>query len=215
MSILEGVRQFVRNQAVQPIGWIVDGKEHPPAVGFDKGSDAFLRGTGNDILLLELAVRLEEDHRHLGRKIVVQVRADLLIRAFRIAGDALQMLFELRVVVDLEMIRLVHLPLEGVVMDVVLAVVRDEPCLRGGGHGATAEQNARGSDTHGQTGARPGGRPTTRNVAHAHKQHLEQERALNRLILPCRGEPCKPCAETVCPEIADIRACLSSQAVRG
>ncbi len=198
----------MHNQAVQPIGWIVDGEEHPPAVGFDEGSDAFLRGAGNDVLLLELAVGLEEDHRHLGREVVVQVRADLLIRAFRVAGDALQMLFELRVVVDLEMIRLVHLPLEGVVVDVVLAVVRDEPCLRGGGHGLTDEQNTRGSDAQGQAGARPGGRPTTRNLAHAHKQYLEQERALNGLILPCRREPCKPCAERVRPKFWSSRARL-------
>ena len=168
----------MHNQAVQPIGRIVDREEHPAAGGFDEGSDAFLRGTGDDVLLLELAVGLEEDHRHLGRQVVVQVRADLLIRAFRVAGDALQVLFELRVVVDLEMIGLVHLPLEVVVMDVVLAEIWDEPCLRGGWPGVADEQDTHGSDAQGQAGERTGGRPTTRNVAHAHKQHLEQERDL-------------------------------------
>ena len=57
------------------------------------------------------------------------------------------------------------------------------PGLRGGGHGVTNEQNTRGSDAQSQAGQRRlGGRPTTRNVAHAHIQHLEQERPLNGLI---------------------------------
>ena len=54
------------NQAVQPIGRIVDRQEHPAAGGFDEGADAFLRGAGDDVLLLELAVGLEENHLHLG-----------------------------------------------------------------------------------------------------------------------------------------------------
>ena len=50
-------------------------------------ADAFLRGARVDVLLLELAVRLEEDQRHLERQVVLQVGADLLIRAFGVAGD--------------------------------------------------------------------------------------------------------------------------------
>jgi len=72
---------------------------------------------------------------------VFQVGADLLIRAFRIAGDALEVFLDLGVVVDLKVIRRVNVPLERVVLNPVLAGVRDGRCLSGGG---ASEENSPG-----------------------------------------------------------------------
>ena len=60
--------------------------------GLGERADAFLGAAGRDVLLLELAVGLEQDHRHLGRQVVLQIRADLLIRALGVAGDPLEVL---------------------------------------------------------------------------------------------------------------------------
>ena len=87
---------------------------------------------GIDVLLLELAVRLEQDQRHLERQVVLEVGADLLVRALGVAGDALEVLLELGVVIDLEVVGRVDVPLELVVVDVVLAEVRHERRLRAG-----------------------------------------------------------------------------------
>ena len=91
---------------------------------------AFRRCARRDVLLLELAVRLEEDERDALVEVVLQIRADLLIRALGVAGDPLEVLLVLRVVVDLEVVGLVDVPLELVVVDVVLAVVRRHLRLR-------------------------------------------------------------------------------------
>ena len=132
MSNSKLVRELVDDQAVEPVRRIVDRQHHALAERLGERADAFLRRAGNDVLLLELAVRLEEDERHLERQVVLQVGADLLVRALRVAGDALEVLLDLRVVVDLEVVGRVDVPLEGVVVDVVLAEVRDERRLRGG-----------------------------------------------------------------------------------
>ena len=84
---------------------------------------------------LELAARLEEDERDLEREVVLQVRADLLIRALGVAGDPFEVLLDLGVVVDLEMIGRVDLPAEVVVANLVLAVVGDIRRLRLGSFG--------------------------------------------------------------------------------
>jgi hypothetical protein len=80
--------------------------------------------------LLELAVRLEDDERDALVEIVPQIGADLLICALGIARDALEVAFVLGVVINFEVIRLVDVPLELVVVDPVLAVVRRELGLR-------------------------------------------------------------------------------------
>ena len=59
-----------------------------------------------------------------------QPRADLLVCALRVAGDSLEVLFELRVVVDLEMVGLVDMPVETVVLDAILAPIGEEVLLR-------------------------------------------------------------------------------------
>ena len=64
-----------------------------------------------------------------------------LIRALGVPGHPLEVLFELRVVVDLEVIGRVDVPVELVVVDVVLAEIRDVRRLReSGAHVADDER---------------------------------------------------------------------------
>ena len=104
-----------------------------------EGADAFLRRARHDVLLLELAARLEQDQRDLVREVVLQLGADVLIRAFGVPGHALEMRLDLRVVVDDEVIGLVVVPVELVVADLVLAEVRD---VRGLGRGTASASQA-------------------------------------------------------------------------
>ncbi len=121
---LELVRELVHDQTVELIGRRVDGQDHPLADRLGERADAFLPGARVDVLLLEFAVRLEQDQLDLRRELFLQIRADLLIRAFGITRHALQMLLHFRVVVDFEVVGRVDLPLERVVVDVVLPEVR-------------------------------------------------------------------------------------------
>ena len=121
---LEDVRQLVRDQAVERVGRLVDRQHHAIAIRLGEREHAFGQLARLDVLLLELALRLVEDERDLEGQVVLQVGADLLIRALRVAGDPLEVLLDLRVVVDLEMVRGVDVPLEIVVPDPVLAEVR-------------------------------------------------------------------------------------------
>jgi hypothetical protein len=78
-----------------------------------------------DVLLLELALRLIEDEGNLESEIVFQIGADLLVRALRVAGDPLEMRFDLRVIEDLEVVGRIDVPLEIVVADLVFSEIRN------------------------------------------------------------------------------------------
>ena len=121
---LEDVRQFVRDQAIERVGRLVDRQDHAIAVRLGEGEDAFGQLARLDVLLLELALGLEEDQGNLEREVVLQVRADLLVGTLGIARDAFEMRLDLRVVVDLEVVGRVDVPLEIVVPDLVLAEIR-------------------------------------------------------------------------------------------
>ena len=122
---LEDVGQLVRDQAIERVRRLVDREDHAIAIRFGEGEHAFRKLTGLDVLLLELALGLVEDERNLEGEVVLQVGADLLVCALGVARDALEMLFDLRVVIDLEVVGRVDVPLEIVVPDPVLAEVRD------------------------------------------------------------------------------------------
>ena len=124
-------------------------------VGSANAADAFLRRARDDVLLLELAVRLEEDERHLEREVVLQVGADLLVGALGVAGDPLEVLLDLRVVVDLEVVGRVDVPVEVVVVDQVLAEVRHERRLRGRGAARPRERRGPGRRRRPPPGTRP------------------------------------------------------------
>src|SRR5207245_2003247 len=84
-----------------------------------------------EVRLLELRVRLVEDDRDRGADLVLQRGGDLLVGALGVGHHACQVLFELGVVVDLEVRALVDAPGEGVVGYLVLPVVGDELRLAG------------------------------------------------------------------------------------
>ena len=134
--VLEDVRQLVDDEPVEQ-DRSADRSAAPCGCARLRRTRARLPGAAarRDVLLLELAVRLEDDERHALVEIVPQVRADLLIRALGVARDALEVALVLGVVVDLEVVGLVDVPLELVVMDLVLAVVRRELRLRVDGAG--------------------------------------------------------------------------------
>ena len=102
-------------------------------------------------------------------QVVLQVGADLLVGAFGVAGDPLEVLFELGVVVDLEVVGRVDVPVELVVVDVVLAEVRDERRLRGG------RARVAGDDQGNQQRRRADGAKAGNGTRDAHKQYLRAE----------------------------------------
>ena len=123
------MRQLVRDETVQPVRGLIDGKHDPVPPRFRERTDALRASPRDDVLLLELAVRLEDDERHERRQVMPQIGADLLIGALGIARHALEMLLQVRVVIDLEVVGRVDVPVELVVLDPVLAVVRNERAL--------------------------------------------------------------------------------------
>jgi hypothetical protein len=139
------VRQLVDHQPVEPIGRVVERQHHALPEWFGEGAHPLLRGARNDVLLLELAVGLEENHLHLEGQVVVQVGADLLVGTLRVAGNPLEMLLDFGVVVDLEVLSRVDVPLEVVVMNVVLAEIGHKRCL-GGGSASKRRQKEGGGD---------------------------------------------------------------------
>jgi hypothetical protein len=124
--------ELVNDQAVEQIGRLVERHHDAVTHRLGEGTHAFLRRSGNHVLLLELAAGLEQDERNLEGEVVFQLRADLLVRAFGVASHPLQVLLDLGVVIDLEVVRRIDLPLEVVVADLVLPVVRDVRRLRRG-----------------------------------------------------------------------------------
>jgi hypothetical protein len=122
---------FVNDQAVETIRRVVDWRDDSLTERFGEGADAFLAGAGFDVLFLEFAVGLEDDQLHLERQVVLQIGADLLIGAFRVAGNPFEVRLDFRIKVNFEVVGRVDLPLEGVVVNVVLAEVGHERGLRG------------------------------------------------------------------------------------
>jgi hypothetical protein len=87
----EDVRELVRDQPVERIGRLVDRQDHAVAIRLREGQNPLGQLAGLDVLLLEFALRFIEDERHLESEIMFQIRADLLVRAFRVRGDALEL----------------------------------------------------------------------------------------------------------------------------
>ena len=124
------MRQLVRHRPVQKVRRLVERQQHPIALRLSKRRDTLDGGARDDVLLLELAARLEDDQRYLESKVVLQVGADVLVRAFGVARDPFEVLFFLGVEVNLEVIGGVDVPPEIRVPDLVFAEVRDHRRLR-------------------------------------------------------------------------------------
>jgi hypothetical protein len=76
------VRELVNDQPVEPVRRFIERQQHAIAVRFGKRQHTLLGRSRDDVLLFEFAVRLENNERNLDGEIVLQVRADLLVRAF-------------------------------------------------------------------------------------------------------------------------------------
>ncbi len=182
---LELVRELVDDEAVEAVGGIVDRQHHPVADRLGERADAFRRGIGRrDVLLLELAVGLEQDHLDLEGQVVLQVRADLLVGALRVAGDAFEVRLDLGVVVNLEMVGGVDLPLELVVVDVVLAEVRHHRRLRGHGGRAPGGDHRDGCHQNQRCGER-------QRLARVHRQSTSERVSNPVAILQLTATACK------------------------
>ena len=125
----EDVGQLVGNEPVEAVWRLVDGQHNPVTIRFSERADSLGHRSRNDVLLLELAVGLEDDERHRERELMPEVAADFLIGALCVRRNALEVLLELGVVVDLKVVGRVNVPVELVVFDTVLPVVRNELVL--------------------------------------------------------------------------------------
>ena len=185
---LEDVRQFVRDRAVEQVRRLVERQQHPVARRLGKRRDPLAHRARDDVLLLEIDVRLEDDQRHLERQVVLEVRADRLVGALGVAGHTLEVRLHLGVVVDLEVVRGVDLPVEIAVVDQVLPEIRNERrCrpLRLRRPGETADGHARRTATNAARHA-PVVRP-------AHSIHLVRGGIYRRWHrAPCRILPARP-----------------------
>ena len=121
--------QLVCDESVQAVGGRVDRQDDTVALWLGKRTDAFWARARNDVLLLKLAVGLEDDEGDDRRQVVPEVGADLLVRALGIARDALEVLLQLWVVENLEVVCRIDMPIELVVLDLILPVERVELAL--------------------------------------------------------------------------------------
>ena len=156
----ELVGQLVGDQPVELVRRLVDRQHDALPERLGEGAHAVRHRAGNDVLLLELAVRLEDDEGNEVREVVRQVGADLGVRALGVAGDALEVLLDVGVVEDLEVVGGVDVPLEVVVLDPVLAVVGEE-LGRGLGHRIGGPAEGQGADQNGADHAAPDGAPAS------------------------------------------------------
>ena len=141
---LEDMRELVRDQPLQAVRRLVDRHHHPVSHRLGEGQRRLGYEAVGQVRLLELGVGLVQHQRDRERHFVLQLGGDLLVAALGVGGDSAQVLLELRVVVDLEVRALVDAPGESVVLDLVLAEVREVLGL-GGVCPARAPGDNRGS----------------------------------------------------------------------
>ena len=136
----ELVRQLVGNQPIQQVGRLIDRQQDPHTERLGECGDPVGDGSRADVLLFELAVGLEDDHLDSVGQVVRQIGADLSVGALGVARDPRQVLFQLGVVVDLEVVRLVDVPIEVVILHQVLPIVRVELVALGRRLGGPADR---------------------------------------------------------------------------
>ena len=118
--VLEDVRELVLDERLELLVRQVDGKDHPVAGGLGEGADALGDEVELDVVLLELGVRRVIDDRDTLRDLVVQPARQLVVGRLGHRDDLLERLALARVVVHVEVRRLVDRPVELVVDDLVL-----------------------------------------------------------------------------------------------
>ena len=114
---LEDVRELVRDQAIELSGGSSIGSSMRLRVRLGKGGDAFADLAGMTFCCWNSAWVLKMRSGILNAEVVLQLGADVLIRALGVTGDPLEVLLGLRVVVNLEVVGRVDVPLEVVVAE--------------------------------------------------------------------------------------------------
>ena len=160
----ERVDHLVGDEALHPVGRLVDRDHHAVLHRLGERLDALGDERGVEVRLLELGVGLVEDHRDRLRHLVLEAGRDLQVAALEVRRQAGEVLLELRVVEHLEVRALVDAPREVVVLDLVLPEVRDELRRGGprrqddgereGGEGGEAAEASHGAPIGGERGSR-------------------------------------------------------------
>jgi hypothetical protein len=87
---LEDVRQLVGDERVQLVGRLVDREHHAVLDRLRERPDLLADLAERDVRLLELGVRLVDDHRHAEPELVVELLADPQVRALGVRDDVLE-----------------------------------------------------------------------------------------------------------------------------
>ncbi len=125
--VLEDVGQLVEDQLHQLGVGQVHRQHHPVAHRRGEGADALGDEVEDDVVLLERRVGLVEDQRRRLLDLVVELLRQVVVGALGERHHLLQQVRLLLVVVDVEMGRVVDLPVEVPVLDLVLAELRRGP----------------------------------------------------------------------------------------
>ena len=123
---LEDMSQLVNDELLELVRRLIDGQHHPIPHRFGEREDAFRNFAREEVGLRELGEGLIENQRNGKGDLVLELVRHPLVSALCIAHYPAQVLFELRVVIHLEVRRTVHVPGMVVVLDLVLAVVGPE-----------------------------------------------------------------------------------------
>ena len=155
---LEDVRQLVADERVLLVGRHVHRQDHAVLDRLREGADELGNEVERDVGLLELDVRLVVDERDAELDLVVERLAEPQVLALGVGDHLIEEGFFFGIVVDVEVRRLVVVPVEALVDDLVLA----------------EGEGRRGGERHqGQERERPGGHPKDRS-SHAVPAHPGQ-----------------------------------------
>ena len=120
-GVLEDVGKLVGDELVESIRRLIHREDDPVLHGLGEGGDELGDEGEDDVGLLEFAVGLVENHWNSKLDLVVEGLLELDVGALRVGDDLLQLRLLLGVVIDVEVGRLVDVPVEPVVGDLVLA----------------------------------------------------------------------------------------------
>ncbi len=112
--------QLVPDQRIELVRRHVDRQDHAVGDRLGEGGDELGDEAEGDVGLLELDVRPVVDEADAERDLVIEDLREARVLALGVGDDLLEMVLRLRVVVDVEVGRLVDLPVERLVGDLVL-----------------------------------------------------------------------------------------------
>ena len=119
--VLEDMRQLVADEVVQLLVRQIDRQHHPEIVGGGEGADSLRDEVRDDVGLQKIGVRLVDDERRRLLNLIVEVLRQAVVGTFRKGQDLLQERLLLRVVPDIEVGRVINVPVEFPIAHFVLA----------------------------------------------------------------------------------------------